>query len=145
MGSRSRILGRLLVDLPSATTSTDTHSLLHGLSRIRTAFIESFPQPVHRHHWYVVHVNLSTDQITGRSLSFFRCNHLLVQRKHIPSCPPDVRGGAITSATHHPRNGRTVHDPGEYLRIVAGGEGTASVVSHRYDTLDGGSRGGSWG
>lgn len=70
MGSRSRILGRLLVDLPSATTSTDTHSLLHGLSRIRTAFIESFPQPVHRHHWYVVHVNVSTDQMTGRSLSF---------------------------------------------------------------------------
>ena len=72
MGPRSRILGRLLVDLPSATTSTDTHSLLHRLSRIRTAFIESFPQPVHRHHWYVVHVNVSTpDGSNNRTSSVF--------------------------------------------------------------------------
>ena len=89
---------------------------------------------------------LVPNQKAEHCVCFFRCNHFLIQRKHIPPCPPDVRDrDSIVSAAHHSRNGRTIHDPSEYLWLVAVGQGTASVVSHCYDTLDGGSRGDSWG
>jgi hypothetical protein len=54
---------------PICNAPADTRSLLHRLSRIRTALIGSFPQPVHWHNRHVFlcilsllvfHVNLAT-------------------------------------------------------------------------------------
>ena len=60
-----------------------------------------------------------------------RSDNILIQRKHISPCPSDVRHSlSVVPAARHFRNGRTVHDSCEYLRLVADGQGTASVVSH---------------
>lgn len=82
------------------------------------------------------------NQLKGTATHFLfcvlRCDHVLVQRKHVQPRSADVRAVALATATHHPRNGRAVHGPGEYLRLIAGGQGSATIVSHGYDTVDGG-------